>query len=365
VTMRAGDLPKTIECLDTLVAALPVRDRERFGRIFRLVTSTGRLVPPEAMRAWLEGQFGSIESACQQRIVKITNQITWEGTLFNALRSRQPIEAPPGSDDVEELIHSHSGGPFCRPLDGTPADTFGRVRGQSAVTASNVAKYDGWHGVVIFDEHHPLRFTAEQVADYVETAQRWARAVHRTDPEACYPLFLWNCLWRSGASILHGHAQMLMGRDMHYARVEGWRRAVARYRAAYATSYFDDLVAVYHALGLAIDHGTATIFATLTPFKEKETHIVAPRLGADLTGALYRVLHAFVHGMGVQSFNLVLYQPPLAAVEEDWRGFPVVARLIDRGALHNNRSDIGSMEMFAQSVVTTDPFRVSRAIEAA
>jgi hypothetical protein len=363
--MHGDDLPRTIEHLDALVAALPVADRARFERIFRLVTSTGRLVPPEAMHAWLKSQFGSIEDACQQRIVKITNQITWEGALFNPLRSRQPIEAPAGTDDVEERIEDHRGGPFCRPLEGTPADPFGRVQGQFALTASNVARYDGWHGLVVFDEHHPLRFTAEQVADYVETAQRWAAAVHETDPQACYPLFLWNCLWRSGASILHGHAQMLVGRDMHYARVEGWRRAAARYRAAYAANYFDDLVAIYRALGLAIDYGSATIFATLTPFKEKETHIVAPHLGADLVAALYRVLHAFVHGMGVRSFNLVLYQPPLAAVEEDWRGFPVVARLIDRGDLHNHRSDIGSMEMFAQSVVTTDPFRVSGAIRAA
>ena len=44
-------------------------------------------------------------------------------------------------------------------------------------------------------------------------------------PQARYPFFLWNCLWRSGASILHGHAQMTLTREMHYARVESWRQA--------------------------------------------------------------------------------------------------------------------------------------------
>ena len=239
------------------------------------------------------------------------------------------------------------------------------MRGRFGVTASNVAKYDGLHGVVVFDEHHPLRFTAAQVADYVETAQRWAQAAHQTDPDACYPFFLWNCLWRSGASILHGHAQMLLTRGMHYARVEAWRRAALRYRVAHNADYFDDLVAVYRALGLAVDHGAASIYPTLTPFKERETHIVARCLDGDLTGALYRALRTFVERLGVRSFNAVLYQPPLAPVEEDWDGFPFVVRLIDRGDPANNRSDIGSMEMFAQSVVTSDPFQVAEAIRIA
>jgi hypothetical protein len=350
--------------LEALVAALPDSDRARFARLFRLDVATGELAPPPEMQPWLVRQFGSLEAVHQQRVVKVANRYTLEGALFNGLRASQPIEAPPGADDVDEIIQRSQGGPFCHPLDGTPADTFGRVRGRFSVTASNVAKYDGWHGVVVFDEHHPLRLTAEQVADYVETAQEWAQTAHKADPDACYPLFLWNCLWRSGASILHGHAQMLLTRGMHYARVEAWRQAALRYLALHNTDYFDDLLAVYRALGLAIDHGAACIFPTLTPFKERETHIVARSLDGDLKGALYRALRAFVDQLGVRSFNLVLYQPPLDPVEEDWSDFPFVVRLIDRGNPANNRSDIGSMEMFAQSVVTNDPFRVAEAIRA-
>jgi hypothetical protein len=351
--------------LDAQVAALSAEDRARFERIFYLDISTGQLVPPDEMHPWLERQFGSVEPVCCQRIVKITNRITWEGALFNGLRANQPIEAPSGADDIEQIIRSSHGGPFCTPLSGTPADTFGRVEGRHCVTASNVAKYDGWHGVVVFDEHHPLHFTADRVADYVETAQQWARAAYQQDPEARYPFFLWNCLWRSGASILHGHAQMTLSRGMHYAKVECWRQAALRYQAAHGTNYFDDLLAVCHALGLAVHHGSATVFPTLTPFKEKETHIIAPCLDTDLKTALYLTLLTFVETMGVRSFNLVLYQPPLAPVEEDWQGFPFIIRLIDRGDPGNNRSDIGSMEMFAQSVVTTDPFRVAHALRQA
>jgi hypothetical protein len=356
---------RTIGYLDALVAALPDQDRARFERIFYLDVATGQLVPPEAMHPWLERQFGSVDVVRHQRIVKITNRVTWEGALFNQLRGSQPIEAPPGSGDLDDIIRSSGGGPFCTPLDGTPADTFGRIRGRFCVTASNVAKYDGWHGVVVFDEHDPLHFNAERVFDYVETAQQWARTAQQHDPEACYPFFLWNCLWRSGASILHGHAQMTLTRGMHYARVESWRRAALNYRTTHGFDYFDDLLAVYRALGLAADHGRATVFPTLTPFKEKETHIVGRHLDDDLKTALYRTLDVFVTRLGVRSFNLVLYQPPLAPVPEDWSGFPFVIRLIDRGDPDNNRSDIGSMEMFAQSVVTTDPLRIADALRGA
>lgn len=334
----------------------------RFERIFCLGVTLGQTVPPEAMHSWIEGHFGSVDAVRRQRIVKVTNLVTMEGTLFNELRAMRPVEAPSGADDLKQTIRESTGGPFCYPEGGTPADTFGRIQGQHAITASNVAKYDGWHGVIVFDEHDPLCFTAEQVADYVNTAQKWALAAHKADPKARYPFFLWNCLWRSGASILHGHAQMTLSRDMHYARVESWRQAALRYQAACGTNYFADLIATHQALGLAVDHGTITILPSLTPFKEKETHIIAPALEDNLSSAIYCVLRTFVERLGVRSFNLALYQPPLAATAESWDGFPIIVRLVDRGDLDAKTADIGAMEIFGQSVVATDPFRVADAL---
>ena len=347
-----------------MVAALPSEEKERFERIFSLCITVGRTVPPQPMHDWIVSQFGSVDAVRQQCIVKVTNRVTLEGALFNDLRARRPFDAPAGADNLEELIATSRGGPFCHPLEGTPADIFGRIRGQYAVTAANVAKYDGWHAVIVFDEHHPLRFTAERVADYLDTAQRWARTASSVDPEACYPFILWNCLWKSGASILHGHAQITLTRGMHYAQVERWRQAAQRYQAVYGTDYFADLVSVHRALDLAVDYGGSTVLPSLTPFKEKETLIIAQ----DLEGAksaVFLVLHAFVATLGVQSFNLGIYLPPLATTPEDWTGFPLVVRILDRGSLAVNTADIGAMELFAQSVVTTDPFSVADALRVA
>lgn len=358
----SGARRRRVSELDAQVSALAPEDRTRFERIFHLSVTTGEVVPPEAMHTWIAGHFGSLDAIRRQCIVKVTNKVTLEGALFNEVRASRPLEAPPSGDELEKTIQNSVGGPFCRATEGTPADVFGRIRGQHAVTASNVAKYDGWHAVIVFDQHHPLRFSALEVADYIDTAQAWARAAHQADPEACYPMYLWNCLWRSGASILHGHAQMVLTKGMHYAKVEGWRQAALRYRAAYGTNYFADLIAVHRSLDLAIDHGGASVLPSLTPVKERETYIFAPHLDHDIKSALYLVLSTFVERLGSQSFNVALYQPPLVEVEEDWEHFPFIARIVHRGGLQSKTSDVGSMEFFAQSVVATDPFRVADAL---
>jgi galactose-1-phosphate uridylyltransferase len=360
--MTTFDSARQITNLDGLVAKLPPETQALFTRIFYLSAAEGQTVPPEEMYTWLEGQFGSVEAVKRQRIIKVTNLVTMEGTVFNELRSRRPIEAPTTDQELEDLIQSSAGGPFCYPEISTPADTFGRLRSDHAITASNVAKYDGWHGVIIFDEHHPLRFTAEQVADYVQIAQRWAQTAHEADGRSCYPFFLWNCLWKAGASILHGHAQMVLTRDMHYARVERWRRVALEYQEAHGGNYFSDLISVHQALGLAIIRGAVTILASLTPYKEKETLIISQELDGEFISALYHVLDTFCQQLGVHSFNLAVYQPPLAATPESWDHFPVIARIVDRGDLYSRTTDIAAMEIFGQSVVATDPFRLVAAL---
>jgi hypothetical protein len=354
-----------IVALDSLVAALPAEERARFERIFQVSVTTGCTDPPETIHEWLAEHFGSVDAVRQQRVVRVTNRVVGEGALFNGLRARRPVEPLSKCEGLEEAMERSAGGPFCRPMEGTPADTFGRTQGEHCLTASNVAKYDGWHTVVIFENHHPLQFDLDQLCDYLDTAQRWARSAHAADPEACYPFFIWNCLWRSGASILHGHAQMTVTRGSHYARVDGWRRAALAYQAEYGADYFADLVSVHRALGLALDQGTATIVPSLTPFKEKEIQILGPLLDADLKAALYFLLRTAIDHWGVTSFNLALYQPPLAPTPEDWQGFPWVFRFLDRGDLQSQTSDVGAMEIFAQSVVAADPFCLVNALATA
>lgn len=353
----------TIVDLRARIAALPPDRRAVVDRLFEVTETVGRLDPPEAMAPWIEKLFGSVDAVRSQRIVRVTNRITHEGALFNELRARRPMEAK-GADDARAEIAKSEGDPFCHPETGTPADTFGRIRGEHAVTASNIAKYDGFHGVLVFDRHDPLApVDVARLADYLATCRRWAEAAHEADREARYYFLLWNSLWRAGGSIVHGHMQMTVTRGSHYPKVEAVREAASRYRSRYGADYFDDLVAAHDGLGLARRVGDARVLATLVPIKERELVIVAPRDGDEqsLAPALAAAVGAH-RSLGVLSWNMAVYLPPLEDDGRDWSVSRTHARLVDRGDPGNRTSDIGAMELYAASVVSSDPYRVIDAV---
>ncbi|HZP97511.1 MAG TPA: hypothetical protein VFC31_14420 [Candidatus Limnocylindria bacterium] len=350
----------TIVDLEDAIASLPGAARAAAARLFTVSTTTGRLDAPPEMHAWIAKLFGSVDAVREQRIVRVTNRVTFEGALFNELRAMRPMEVK-GRDDAAAAIESSRDDPFDHPDTGTPADTFGRIRGAHGVTASNVAKYDGYHGVLVFDEHDPLApVDPDVVRDHLTTIRRWGEAALAADPAARYLFVLWNCLWRAGGSIVHGHMQMTATRGTHYPKIELLRRQALAYAAGDGRDYFDDLWLVHQALGLGVEVAGARVLASLAPIKEREV-VILGRPGADertLAAAIARALRAY-RAAGVVSFNMALYLPPLSPDGEDWRRFPPVARIVDRGDPANRTSDIGAMELYAASVIAADPFRLA------
>lgn len=342
------------------IDSLPAEARAAARRIFTVSTTVGKLDAPPEMHPWITKLFGSVEAVSEQHIVRVTNNVTFEGALFNDLRAMRPIEVK-GGDEVRSTIEGARGDPFDHPLTGTPADTFGRIEGEHGITASNVAKYDGYHGVLVFDEHDPLApADAATVRDHLVTCRRWGEAALAADPAARYLFVLWNCLWRAGGSIVHGHMQMTATRGAHYPKIELLRRQALAYAASDGRDYFDDLWLVHDALGLGIQVEGARILASLVPIKEREV-VILGRPGADeasLAPAIARVIGAY-RAAGVVAYNMALYLPPLSPDGDDWRRFPPIVRLVDRGDPANKTSDIGAMELYAASVIATDPFRLA------
>jgi hypothetical protein len=393
-----------IETIQNRIANLPQQRRELFGQLFDVDVATGHALPPPEMQPWVIRQFGALEPVQQQTIVKIVNRLTLESALFNPLRARRPTHtdtnsSPSASNSSEGVagldaaleawiareLAEHD--IFRDPERDTTADVFGRIRGQYCITASNVAKYAGWHGLVIFDQPHPLRFGPEQLRDYVDVALRWLAAAHARDPQAIYPIITWNCLPKSGATLMHGHMQIALTRGMHYTHVERWRRAAEQYSAG--ASYFDDLFALHADLELAIPCGGETrAFAHLTPARNREIVFLAdavPRKGERVKGrrgdiithspthpvtlsegfteALTITLRRLIDKHGMRAFNLAIALPPLGPTPEDWRTMPIIARIADRGDPMTNRGDLGAMELFAANVITADPFEVAERLQ--
>jgi hypothetical protein len=353
--------------LEERIAGLPPEARAAAERILSVSTTTGTLVAPDEMRPWIEKLFGSVDSVTSQRIVRVTDRVTLEGALFNELRARRPMSVPEKSGaEVAETIRSSENDPFCHPETGTPADDFGRISGSLGVTASNVAKYDGYHGVLIFNAHDPLApMDAAAIADHFATARKWAESAFANDPVAPYYFLMWNCLWRAGGSIVHGHMQMTTTRGMHYPKVERLRQAALAYDAQHKRDYFDDLWLVHDALGLGVTVDGARVFASLTPVKERELVVLgAPGANEGTIAAGVSRALAALRSVGVVAHDLALYLPPLAADGMDWRRFPAMARLVDRGDPANRTCDIGSMELYAASVIASDPFAIAGSLQA-
>jgi len=379
-------MPPVMTHLDEAVAALAPQERARFDRLYAFAQSTARIVPPEKMEGWIAKTFRYLGPTPQavldvirhQPITHVVNRATGQATLFNAVRSQRPMEATDTSDIAQEVERSRRG-PFCRPLELTPANTFGRVPEPEAgadtasprrITAANVAAYDGWHGLVIFEDHDPLRFRTdkfqpEEIADLFATARAWADKAHAEDPQARFFLLMWNCLWKAGASIIHGHAQMVVGRKFHYGRVERLRQDARRYATEHEADYFDDLIAVHEALGLADRCGRVAMLAHLTPTKERELVLVAPSYDdPDLPKAVWRALKTYA-ALDVKAYNLAVHMPPLGDPDPAWDGFPTLVYLVDRGDPSARTTDVAGMELYASTVVSADPFAVAETLRRA
>jgi hypothetical protein len=343
----------TIFDLPERVAALPPAARARVLRLFHIARVDGDCVIPETMTTWVREQMGELAEIERQTVVRVTNRITWEGALFNPLRGRRPVQmaAPllPNGDDI-----------FAQPLRSTAEDVFGRVRGAHCITTSNVSRWDGLCAVEIFDEPDPLAFTRTQLRDYLRVGLTWARHANVQDPAARYFIWMWNGGPKAGASIAHAHAQMALGREQHYARVEGLREAALRYRAQHGANYFDDLYAAHADLGLTFEHARG--FVNLAPQRSKDIMIYGAAIDDALADALHDQLRGLIARTGTNAFNAVVLAPPLFAPEsgstENWEGFPVIARVCDRGSAAMLSSDIGALDVYAHNTISTDPFAV-------
>src|SRR5688572_1667306 len=367
---RLGAGLSSVLDLPARIADLDEEARARADRLLDVRVVTGRTDPPPELEPWLSAQFGSVSAVREQTIVKVTNLVTLEATLFAPLRARRPVDGTGRPGDLAAEIAATEGDPFCSPETGTPAHAFGRIHGAHMVTGANAALADANHAVIVFDDHDPLAFDAALVTDLFETCRAWADRSRQDDPAAANYLLLWNCLWRAGGSIIHGHAQALLGAGRHYEHIDRLRRDVASYAARHGGDLVEELVAVHRSVGLTIEMADGvTLVANLTPRKERELLLVGSA-GMEETeprfaDALARTLVAYRDRIGVRSFNLALWRPPLGADttrDAGWDANPPMVRLVDRGDPFSRPSDIGAMELYGTPIVGSDPYDLIEAL---
>ncbi len=349
-------MKKIIELPD-IVKDLSDEEREVFKRFFEVYKSKGRLELPKTMLSWVEDNFESRDKVEEQKIIKVYNKLLFEGSLFNGVRTERPLDIEKNKN-IKERIDSSRGGPFCKPKKMTPKCEFGRVEGEESITGANVAKYDSVHGLNIFKDHNPFSFTFEKIDDYLKTGMKWVREAYenRKEDGFKYPHIMWNCMPKAGASIIHGHMQLLLTQGRHYANIDLYRQASVKYSENYSSNFFEDWFQAHSSVGLGAKFGNVKLFANLTPRKEKEIIITSKDFKTPVSKVIHSVLSSLVKHMGVESFNVGIMLPPL---DKSWKSFPgCVIRIIDRGSLNSPTVDYGGLEITAGHVVIgTDPYK--------
>jgi hypothetical protein len=355
-----------------------------FNRIFQTYTEKGTMAIPPDMQKKILQHFGAkdytgkvietpeetVNRIKEQKIVRTFNKWTGEGALFNYIRTSRPgmgkINLENEKKQLKQIINdSKKDCDFCQAEKYTPADVFsgemgeykGRVKGKNSITAANLAKYDIWSSLVIFNNHNPLEFNLEELSDYIDTAFNWFSKVFQQDNNYKFPFFVWNCLYKAGASQIHGHAQILMTKDIPYAKIESLHRAMTKYYQKHGNNYFSDLFKVYEGLGLGYQVQDVRIFASITPTKEKEIIIIpthAPSESQSAKKVIFNTLRCFIDVLGVHSYNLSIYCPP----RDQEYDFPYLVKIVDRGSIFRPTADMGGMELFGSTVVADDPYEI-------
>ncbi|PRW33028.1 hypothetical protein C2E21_8036 [Chlorella sorokiniana] len=268
-----------------------------------------------------------------QHVLRISNRVTLAQCWFNEARTRKPQTFATAASEAAAFDATGGGEncDFCRWQELTAEDTWGRVEGPHAVSASNLFKYSQpCQGVVLFKHHDPLQFNLEQLQDLVNVSQGWfqSAAEHEAERDAAiglprrtlHPLLVWNALPRGGASQYHGHAQVLLS-EAQFPFLQQEREAVEAYDLTHGSmsrGYYQDVLAAHADCGLLLREGQegdyAFAFPSLSPWKDMEVCVHGSSMASPaFQRLLYTALRALIDELGVATFNAAIYNIDLAA----------------------------------------------------
>ncbi len=343
---------KNIENLKQEIKKLDKNKKNLFSKFFSINVKNSKMTIPEPMKKELKGKF-NISELEHQRIVRIDNLLTDESALYNPLRNKRP------KAKKKQDFNFNKKDAFCTPEKSTPIDEVGRIKGKYTITCANLSKFEKYHSVIIFKKHNPFDIKYKEMSEAFDTALEWFDKIKNINQKAIYPLLLWNYLWKSGASIIHPHLQVVVS-EKQFPKQKTFFKLVSKYRKKYKRDYIEDLFKVHKNIGLGITYKKIKIFPYLTPIKEKEIFIIG-KYGKDFKKAIYKVIRTFKK-IGVESFNLGLIMPPLNSFNKKQN--KIIARIVDRGNLDELTTDLGGMELYSEAkVISSDPYQLSKELK--
>ncbi|KAH9488901.1 hypothetical protein Btru_058632 [Bulinus truncatus] len=325
---------------------------DKFTAIYTIEKRIGTVKIPETfvvkVKEWLGNNMDFYQELYQQNIIHIMNMYTRETTVFNPLRDKRPVTKPRESEEdylVRITKESAEKCDFCKYKNYTAEHEFGRIESELSFSASNIFMLDRLHAVITIKDHDPINWSYDQYMDMMRITNDWLEKAFKEEPEAMYPAIIWDLLPKSGSSQLHPHNQVFLSPNRYQGMVESWRRAAQDYHSDKNSNYFNDLITLYSALGLAVPFKSAVALASLTPRKDNEVVIIAPEANDDFFQLIYYVLRGFMDDLKKYSFSLGGGYPAMDQGNNVGR-IPAFVRIITRGVMTEIRTDISALELF-------------------
>ena len=301
---------------------------------------------------------------------------------LNVRRARRPRQGQEPAD-ISQVIQKPSDCPFCPENieQATPQFTAdlcpqGRIkRGQSCLFP-NLFPFAEHHATATLTHDHflPLDgFHQQLLEDNLSAAAEYLAIVHRRDKAARFPLYIWNHLPPSAASIVHPHVQILVER-----RPTTYQRrllaASGRYFRKAGSNYWQDLVAEERRRGERYigDNRSLSVIACYAPQGNREVQIIFKeasnlldldeRQTSDFAEAVVKVLRGY-HRMGASSLNLSTFS---AAMGHRLEHYSLNAKIISRPALQPfYKNDAGFLErLHYEADIELEPEALARALRA-
>jgi galactose-1-phosphate uridylyltransferase len=298
-----------------------------------------------------------------------------------ALRVKHTGDASRGTDLDQLIESSRETCPFCPERRDKETPVFNpdlmptdRLERNENILFPNKSPFGEYHGVGILTDAHYIpmeEYTEKTVEDSLLLTQEYFRAVHERDPSARFPVYVWNFLPPSAGSIVHPHIQVLL-ESRPAPIIEVLTERCRRWHEEHGDGFWTTLIReeANREERLIYEQEEVAVLASFAPRGFREIVLVLPGSGAlaDLdqgrirtfSWALVRLLKAY-HAMGVGSFNLVTYSPPMGDVAP---AFPFHVKLISRPyprGIYTN--DTGFFErMYDLWIIDTLPEEMARKV---
>lgn len=243
----------------------------------------------------------------------------------------------------------------------------GRIQRGQCVVFPNLFPFSEYHAVATISRQHYLgldEFQEQMVTDNLSACRDYMLAVYKNDPEARFPMYNWNHMPPSAASIIHPHVQVLVDRKPT-PYLEKLIEASKEYFQKFGKSFWEEIVEEEARLQERFIYKDESLscIASFAPQGNREIQIIFTGISSisrlderrieDFSRCIIRILRGY-RELGVGSFNLSSFSGPM---DEQLDYYSLNLKIISRPSFQAYyTNDTGFMERFHyESIIEQKP----------